>query len=368
MALVKCPNCNKNVSDKADFCPACNYKLQNCATLICTECGNPLHDSDTVCNNCGYPLSKTNTLNSKTKKKDKAPQKNLKRIIIIISSILVAVLIGIAIYLLATADSRNYEKAISLYNEGNYQEALELFMEIDEYKDSQKFIKECKYEMSVDGRFLKALSTGLEERWALTNEAESANRTENSSDWQKYINAEYSNIKDFANQEFNDKSLGEKAKKYISIIEKSDELIKIHAGDLDSYWVQYKPYYDERCILLMDISQNYTLTISEKNQHHITEFASSGAQVIAVRSIMETTEFEMVEDNYGWKDYEAIVENTSETEFSFFCFNINLVANDGTVLETTIASTDNWKPGSKNKFKFSTNTDFDKIVIDSCSY
>ena len=47
MALIKCPNCGNQMSDKALCCPACGYenqvqekKIQN----FCIECGNKLSD------------------------------------------------------------------------------------------------------------------------------------------------------------------------------------------------------------------------------------------------------------------------------------------------------------------------------------
>ncbi len=61
MALIKCPNCGNQMSDKALCCPACGYenqaqekKIQN----FCIECGNKLSENDTVCSVCGCPINK----------------------------------------------------------------------------------------------------------------------------------------------------------------------------------------------------------------------------------------------------------------------------------------------------------------------
>lgn len=45
MALIKCPECNKNISDKAETCP---------------ECGKIVKHTDAVCPDYGYPLQKKN--------------------------------------------------------------------------------------------------------------------------------------------------------------------------------------------------------------------------------------------------------------------------------------------------------------------
>ena len=40
----------------------------------------------------------------------------------------------------------NYNKAIDLMNSGNYQKAIRAFTDIIYYKDSEKMIKECRYQ------------------------------------------------------------------------------------------------------------------------------------------------------------------------------------------------------------------------------
>ena len=37
MALIKCPECNKNISDKAEACPHCGYNLKQKSNRINTE-------------------------------------------------------------------------------------------------------------------------------------------------------------------------------------------------------------------------------------------------------------------------------------------------------------------------------------------
>ena len=49
MALIKCPECGKEVSDKAKTCVNCGISLNN---IICPECGNLMEGN--TCQNCGY--------------------------------------------------------------------------------------------------------------------------------------------------------------------------------------------------------------------------------------------------------------------------------------------------------------------------
>ena len=60
MALINCPNCNKEISNKAKFCVGCGYQLINdidtVKTINCPECGVVIDDMTDTCFNCGYPL------------------------------------------------------------------------------------------------------------------------------------------------------------------------------------------------------------------------------------------------------------------------------------------------------------------------
>lgn len=65
MALINCPNCGKDISDKAILCPSCGFELKkdkgsskNTITK-CVECGNDLPFNADICPNCGCPVKKT---------------------------------------------------------------------------------------------------------------------------------------------------------------------------------------------------------------------------------------------------------------------------------------------------------------------
>lgn len=72
MALIKCPECEKEVSDKAEICPHCGYPLtgwddekqQDEKTLKeCPECRYANTSENTSCTNCGYPFKSSATDN-----------------------------------------------------------------------------------------------------------------------------------------------------------------------------------------------------------------------------------------------------------------------------------------------------------------
>lgn len=75
MSLIKCPECKRKVSDKAQFCPKCGFSMENY-----TPVENQIGD---------------NALNNEDKKKKK--QRLIKKIIIVCSSILIALIIILSV-------------------------------------------------------------------------------------------------------------------------------------------------------------------------------------------------------------------------------------------------------------------------------
>lgn len=55
MALIKCPNCESEISSKATKCPNCGYDLLNVEEFICKECGTKYSNSKISCPKCGCP-------------------------------------------------------------------------------------------------------------------------------------------------------------------------------------------------------------------------------------------------------------------------------------------------------------------------
>ncbi len=67
MALINCPNCGKQVSDKSEKCIYCGEKLIKDDKKHCIDCGAELDENITVCPNCGCPVE------------DENKQKNIER-------------------------------------------------------------------------------------------------------------------------------------------------------------------------------------------------------------------------------------------------------------------------------------------------
>ncbi len=51
MALIKCPECGRSVSDRAKSCPSCGYVIGG--TKFCKFCGSTIAEDSVVCVKCG---------------------------------------------------------------------------------------------------------------------------------------------------------------------------------------------------------------------------------------------------------------------------------------------------------------------------
>lgn len=56
MAFVKCPECGKEISDKAAQCIHCGCPIEIEIKYYCKECGAEILENDKVCPNCGIDL------------------------------------------------------------------------------------------------------------------------------------------------------------------------------------------------------------------------------------------------------------------------------------------------------------------------
>lgn len=57
MALIKCNECGKEISDKAKVCPHCGFENN---LIICPECKKEIKNNVNTCPHCGYEMQKKN--------------------------------------------------------------------------------------------------------------------------------------------------------------------------------------------------------------------------------------------------------------------------------------------------------------------
>lgn len=112
MALINCPNCGKEISDKAPVCPACGYVF-NEEKIVCKECGAEIPAGAGFCPNCGCPVEKTEEVQPIAE----PPKKKKKGVGVIIAIILIIALAACG-YLWYSHDQevKTYNQFAELYN------------------------------------------------------------------------------------------------------------------------------------------------------------------------------------------------------------------------------------------------------------
>ena len=67
MAIIKCPECGHQISDKAPICPNCGVEIAG-KIAKCPQCGEIYLKSETVCPHCHNNIEKSKHENTGTTK------------------------------------------------------------------------------------------------------------------------------------------------------------------------------------------------------------------------------------------------------------------------------------------------------------
>lgn len=104
MAMIVCPKCGKEVSDKAKKCINCGEILIPEKKVICAECGTEIEEGITECPNCGCPVeTKDEETSQKVEVTGVKLNKKIKKLILIVAA--VVILAGGAVF-----GAVNYQK------------------------------------------------------------------------------------------------------------------------------------------------------------------------------------------------------------------------------------------------------------------
>lgn len=219
---------------------------------------------------------------------------------------------------------------------------------------------EVKYS---DEDFIKSVGKGLEARWKLQDNQKDSSTV---ASMREAIQTELDAVSEYKTATFEDSVLQEKALKYINIL--NDSLANVDYYGSTTDYDKWTEVYDQRTIILKDFVDNYGLKVSSTYQTNLDEIAANGKTAgdnadrkEAIEKIVKDLKFEVVEDDgYGWKTYEAVLENTTDYTIKHLSVNVNLLDSDGVIADTAYTDVDNVSSGQKAKLTFSTDKEFEK--------
>ncbi len=148
MALIKCENCGKEISDKTSKCIHCGTEIgmmkgESSESNQCKECGVVVLETDTFCPNCGCPISKT----------ENKSQKNNKMIkLVIIPLISIFIIAGMVFGIIFLMKESNLEKAKDLYKNGKVEALQTLYNEMndEDVKQMNEYLNELCNNVNED--------------------------------------------------------------------------------------------------------------------------------------------------------------------------------------------------------------------------
>lgn len=125
MALIRCPECGREISSLAKVCP---------------HCGCPIHTADLT-----ETAEKTEGGLFKLQKPD---PKKIR--LILLADVAAVVVMAVAVtfgVVLPKQRALAYEKAIDLLETGNYAEGQSALMKLGDYKDAQEILEQTQFEV-----------------------------------------------------------------------------------------------------------------------------------------------------------------------------------------------------------------------------
>lgn len=231
-----------------------------------------------------------------------------------------------------------------------------------------KLIKDCEYQLSIDGQFMKALSKGLMDRWDYNEDESKMDVSEVKNYRKKLVNCELDYISKFGDETFKDEELKKAASEYINALNEQLKAVDYYGIDDNRYSEEWDKGLNSRSLLIKKFVEKYNLLVDDAYQTNISEFVTQAGIIVEQENIKEQVsrmidvKFDEVKNSYGYKTYEATISNITNTTFSYFGVMVNLYDENDVIIESPYANPiQNFESGQKAKISFSTQKDFKRM-------
>ena len=169
MALITCPNCGSEISDRAAACPKCGEPVvreeassPEPQPMLCEECGAELPEGAQACPKCGCPVAPPEAPAVPAAKPEQASKKKLILAAALGGAALIVAII-VAIVLVVSRPGKVIENARQLADDGDYAQAVEMLTDLDKPEKTQSLLEDIYEKMEDEvhalmdkGEYIKA--------------------------------------------------------------------------------------------------------------------------------------------------------------------------------------------------------------------
>ena len=208
-----------------------------------------------------------------------------------------------------------------------------------------------------DAQFISSVQKGLEARWKTIDASpkQFSSTSQAAEYYAKYADVELKAIGELSEYTFEDAQLSTLANEYVAALKNQLEGAPYYGTDNNRYNSLYmnKGYY-ARAVILNKLVEEYGLTVSTHTDS-FNSVLSSGKMYSALVSILSE---DLTLESLGSPNYELLIENPSEYDFSNAALLLRCYDADGVVVDNTTTYLNNWAAGGKNRASFYLNNPF----------
>lgn len=310
MALIKCPECKRKISDKVENCP---------------NCGNPVTEE-----------LKATAIQLMEKQKENNKKLIKKAGIIAIIAVCLCIVLGVVYYML-NLEKISISKAEKYIANQKYEKVMKI---LENYKDSndtaKKLYSDAKIMTTKEGEFLIDFANGLKERWDIADSSDN-----NEIEYLKgLVHLEYDRLSKYEKETFEDDIFNEKAHLYISALQKSLSALDYAISDYTKYSKLWSESFSERSVLIAYLLNNYPVPIDDKYADIKLEFQTAAKGIEAEQKFESTIDMMIHNDNFvltktsgDWRTYQITITNDTDITFKYFSLKVNCLNADNKILE-----------------------------------
>lgn len=219
-------------------------------------------------------------------------------------------------------------------------------------------------ELSGDEQFIQTFQTSINERWKKQAELDEKYKKDTTFTDEEYTKETIKILEDEVNSieekqnSIEDKDLKSYAKDYVEGVKKQIEANKTNDYELQDKYIQESDKL--RKPALIALVEDYDVKIDEEHEQTYKDFKEKATIIKKANEsqsyadkLATEMEFEKNTDEFGYVEFNATVENTSDFNFKNLSYNVQYKDKDGVVIGNDTIYLENFNKNSKQKVKLS---------------